>query len=231
MLRVGHLDAHQPVGQVGVGVEPLLRAPGLVCQHHLDEQQVGQRVAHRLVDEVAERAQVLERCGLRRRLRLVRSHGAQRRGREDHGAVAIGLKVDANVEARGRVMQVLDARGRADDGQAQGFGDVGRAGAVRVGRLHHADLQLISQPSKPRNFADKGRHERGDLVAVEQVEGAVGVGVVVHDAVGVAVERGAAGQGRSLRRGRWALLRLDKVGSTLQVLVGHIERPERCSRT
>jgi len=57
--------------------------------------------------------------------------------------VAVGFKVDANVEALGGVVQVLDSRVGAEDRQLEVLLDVLGGGAVGVGSLDNADLELL----------------------------------------------------------------------------------------
>lgn len=49
-----------------------------------------------------------------------------------------------------------------------------------------------TRPYLCEQLLEEGADERGDLVPVQQVEAAPGVAVVVHEAVGVAVERAAS---------------------------------------
>jgi len=57
--------------------------------------------------------------------------------------VAVGFEVDANVEALGGVVQVLDSRVGAEDRQLEVLLDVLGGGAVGVGSLDNADLELL----------------------------------------------------------------------------------------
>lgn len=61
---------------------------------------------------------------------------------ECHCAVAVGLKVDTDVEAQSGVVEMLDTGVGADDGELQDLFDVICAGAVGVGGLDDTDLQL-----------------------------------------------------------------------------------------
>ncbi len=57
---------------------------------------------------------------------------------EDDSAVAVGFKVDPDIEFGGCVVEVLHARRCADHGQFEVLGDIGGAGAVCVSGLHDA---------------------------------------------------------------------------------------------
>ena len=115
-MAIADLDAHEPVRVVGVGREPVVRAPGLVRQDGLDQEQIREGVADGLVDQLRQRRQRRERVSLRGRLRFVRCDGLERGGREEHGAVAVGFEIDADIEALSGVVEVLDPRWRALDG-------------------------------------------------------------------------------------------------------------------
>jgi hypothetical protein len=81
----------------------------LVCKHHLDKQEVRERVTHRLVDQVDTGAQNVERLLLARVPGLVLLNRVECVLREDDRAVSVGLKVDTNVELLRCVVEVLDA--------------------------------------------------------------------------------------------------------------------------
>jgi hypothetical protein len=59
--------------------------------------------------------------------------------------VAVGLEVDADVEVLGRVVQVLDSSGSADDWQVKGLLDVLGRRAIGVRCLYDSNLQLLSE--------------------------------------------------------------------------------------
>ena len=74
---------------------------------------------------------------------------------------------------------------------------------------------MFGEAGLAAEVGEEGGGEGGDAVAVEHVEVVVGVDVVVHEAVGVAVEGGAAVHLAGF--GRWwgALLGFDVVGAAL----------------
>ncbi len=88
---------------------------------------------------------------------------------------------------------MLDACGCAHDRQLEVVGDVGCARAVGVRGLHHANLQLFGQTSQAYQIPDEERGESGNAVAVKEAEAIVGIEEIVDYAIGIAVERGAAG--------------------------------------
>lgn len=87
----------------------------LVCEHDFDEEEVGERVAHGLVDKVDAGAEDFEGFALAGVAGLVLLDGVEGVGGEDDGAVAVGFKVDANIELLGRVVEILDSGGCAVD--------------------------------------------------------------------------------------------------------------------
>jgi len=129
--------------------------------------------------------------------------------------VAVGLEVDADIEALGRVVEMLDARVGAEDGQLKVLLDVLSRGAIGVGGLDDTNLELLREAGGAAEVREEGGGERGDAVAVEEAEGVVFVGKVVDYAVGVAIEGGAAVAGRYLGGGWGALLGFDEVGAAL----------------
>jgi hypothetical protein len=105
--------------------------------------------------------------------------GGLRRGRreegdgvvgEDDGAVAVGFEVDADVEAGGSMVEVLHACGGADRGQLEHFGDVVRGSAVCVSGLDEADFELGGEACLLGEVCEEEGGERGDAVAVEELE-------------------------------------------------------------
>ena len=134
--------------------------------------------------------------------------------------MAVGLEVDADVEGvHGRVVEVLDAGGGADDGQLEDVGDEFAGRAVRVRRLHEADLELAVEARAARHLDEEDGAESGDAVAVEEVEDFLRVRVVVDDAVGVAVERAASFVGAGVRLWWCSLLGFDVVCAALEMCV------------
>jgi hypothetical protein len=75
--------------------------------------------------------------------------------REDYGSVAVGLEVDADIEVLGRVVQVLDSGGSADDWQVEGLLDVLGRCAIGVRRLYDSNLELLSETGFPGKVANE----------------------------------------------------------------------------
>lgn len=75
--------------------------------------------------------------------------------REHDGPVTVGLEIHADVELGGGVMEVLDARGRADDREFQVLCHVICAGTVGVRGLNDTDLHLLGYVSLSCQFSDK----------------------------------------------------------------------------
>lgn len=111
-----HLD--EPVWQVKVRRIPLLRSPSSVDEDDEHKQEIRERVSDGLVDEVGEVGQVGEGGGLGGRARGVGGEEGEERGREEDGAVPVGLEVDADVVPLGGVVKVLDSSRDAGDGKA-----------------------------------------------------------------------------------------------------------------
>ena len=78
---------------------------------------------------------------------------------EQDGAVAVGFEVDADVEFGGRVVEVLDAGGRADDGEFEVLGYVVCAGAVCVCGLDDANFDFVGHVGVSCQIAYKQRGE------------------------------------------------------------------------
>lgn len=116
------------------------------------------------------------------------------------------------------------ARREGESATHEDLGQVLGRRAVGVGRLDDAHLDLVVEAGVLDEVHDEAGDEPGNLVAVEQVEDAVGVGVVEDDAVGVAVERGVALPRHELDVARRALLRLDVVGAAVKVEVARLGR-------
>jgi len=150
-----------------------------VREDGFDEEEVRERVPDGLVDEVVAGLEGVEGGGLGGGFGFRFADGADGGAREDDGAVAVGLEVDANVESSGGVVEVLDARRGADDGQREDLVDVVCACAVGVGGLHDADLEGGGEASGLGEVAEEGGCEGGDAVAVEEDEARGGVGGVV----------------------------------------------------
>ena len=212
---VGDFDALQVVGQVDVGVVPVVHGPLLVGEDDFGEEQVGESVADGLVDEVDARTQGVEGVFLAGGFRLRVADYVDCVGGEEDGAVAVGFEVDTDVVAGGGVVQVFDAGGRALDGELEDLGDVFGGGAVGVGGLHDADFEGRIDAGNAGHVGEEGGAEGGDAVAVQELEGLGGGGVVVDDAVGVAVEAAVACVGIEAQACGCTLFRLDEVGTAL----------------
>jgi hypothetical protein len=212
---IGHLDALEVVGEIDVEALPVLHGPHLMCQHHLGKEYVRDCIADSLIDEIDAGREGVESVLCARTLRLGLANGADGVVGEKNGAVAVGFEVDADVVAGGGVVEVLDAGVGALNGQLEHFLDVFSRGTIGVGSLDDAYLELGVDASNAGHVCEEGCTEGGDAVAVEEVEGLGVVGVVVDNAVGVAIEGAEA----SVRLGgeacRTTLFGLDEVGATL----------------
>ena len=186
-VAIGDLDAHEPIGQVRVGGTPLLGPPALVREDDFDKEEVGEGVADGLVDEADEGAERLQRGVLGGGLGFVFAEAFEGRVGEEDGAVAVGFEVDADVEFGRGVVEVLDARVGADDGQLEVVRDVFGAGAVGVRRLYDADLES-RETGALGEVADEEGGQSGDAVAVEEAEAVFRVDKVVDYSVSIAVE-------------------------------------------
>lgn len=116
-VTVGNLDLDETVGEVLVAGVPLLGAPAPVGKNNLDEKHVRKRITNGLVDELGQGNEVLDSAVLVGALRLGLLQSRNRVVREQNSAVAVGLKVDANVIVERGVVEVLDTGGGASDGQ------------------------------------------------------------------------------------------------------------------
>ncbi|KND90179.1 hypothetical protein TOPH_05174 [Tolypocladium ophioglossoides CBS 100239] len=216
-VLVTDLDAHEAVREVRVGHGPVLESPSLVGEDDLDHEHVGDGVADGLVDEITNGGERLEGVLLCGRLRLLRPEDAHRLLGEDDGAVAVGLEVDANVELARGVVQMLDTRGRADNGELQVLLDVVGAGTVGVSSLDNTNTEVVLQTSGVDEVANEGGGERRNAIAVQHEESSVRIDPVVNETVSIAIERAASHTKDGLRVLGSSLLGLDKVGTALQV--------------
>mmetsp|Transcript_28731 Transcript_28731/g.62941 ORF Transcript_28731/g.62941 Transcript_28731/m.62941 type:complete len:429 (+) Transcript_28731:216-1502(+) len=238
---VRHLHLELTGGEVGVEGGPVGEAPLAVGEDGLHHKHAAEGVPHRLVHHLPKRPQ-------RHQRRLRRSLGWIRRQRSTRGlhrvhegilekyrAVAVGLKVDADVEVLSRLVQMLHARRGHLGRQLQGSGEEGGGCTVRVRRLHHAHrgpLERIPVRQAVQELGDVRGEEGGDLVAVQQGE-AGGGGRVVHQPVRIPVQRHALA-GLVLREGDAVgglLFLLDEVGAHVMVqlavaVVAHLRAGE-----
>ena len=182
---------------------------------YLNKEEVGEGVPNRLVDKLRESAKDFERFALGRRLGLVLSNPLERKIREDHCPMAICFEVNAYVKLRGGVMEVFDTSGSADNRKLKMGGDVVCACAIGICRLDDAHLELFRETSAASEVSDEKSGKSGNAITVEEVKNGVGVDEVVHDAVCIAVQRGAAAERGGLRGGWCALTGFDVVGPAL----------------
>lgn len=110
---------------------------------------------------------------------------------------------------------MFHARSGADDLQFQHFLCVLGGGAIGVGRLHEADVELALQPGGSSQVDDEDGAERSDAIAVQEMKDLVFVGVVVDDTVGITVKGGAAFVWAGVRFGGSTLFGFDIVGAAL----------------
>lgn len=218
-VLVGNLDANEAVGEIRVGGGPVLESPALMGKNHLDHQHVRERIAHGLVDEIANSGKSVESVLLSRRLRLSLTESPHGILAKQHSAVAVGLEIRANIKLESSVVQVLDAGGCAHDGQSEMLLNVVGASTVCIGRLNNTDTKVIFQTSRSDEIADERSSQSRNTVAVQHEETGIGVGVVVDQAVGIAIEGAVASTRDGLGRSGCALLGLDKVCSALELSV------------
>lgn len=185
-------DLGQAVGEIGVGGEPLLRSPVLVCEHDLHKQEVGERVANRLIDQVDARMQNLESLPLPRIAWLVLLDVLECVVREDDRTMAVSLKVDTDVELLGGMVEVFDPSRRAVDLQFKILLNVLGRCAVRICGLYNTNLECISKSTLTYQIAKERCHKSCNSVTVKKSENVLCVLEVVDDTVGVAVERTAS---------------------------------------
>ena len=191
-------DTHETGRQIGVGSEPLLGGPALVSEDSLDEKHIGESIANSLVYEVGKSLEALQSVLLSRRLGLGVLDDLQRVLRESHSAVAVGLKVDTNVEPQGSVVEMLHTSVGANDGQLQDLLNVVGAGTVGVSSLDNTDLQLLRNTSIAGEVADERGRKSGDAIAVKKAEDVALVNKVIDQTVSIAVQGGASVERGSL---------------------------------
>lgn len=213
---VCNLHADKSRGKVGVSGKPFLGAPALVSKNSFDKEHVGDGITDRLVDQVSESLEALKGALLGRRLRLGVLNGLQGGLRESDGTVTVGFKVDANIEAQGRMVQMLNTGIGANGRQLQDLLDVVRARTIRISSLDDADLELLRNSSAARKIADEGGRKSGNAVTIKQPESVALVDEVVHDTIGITIQRGTAVKSSCLG-GWWGpLFRFDIIGTTLE---------------
>lgn len=213
---VCNLHANKSRGKVGVSSKPFLGAPALVSKNSFDQEHVGDGITDRLVDQVSKSLEALKGALLGRRLGLSVLNGLQGGLGESNGTVTVGLEVDANVEAQGRMVQMLNTSVGANRRQLQDLLDVVRAGTIGVSGLDDADLELLRNSSAPRKITDEGGRKGGNAVTVKQSESVALVDEVVHDTIGVTIQRGTAVKSSCLGGRRGTLFRFDIIGTTLE---------------
>ena len=214
-VTVADLNTHQAVWEVGVGKIPLSWSPGLVCENNLNKKHIRQSISNSLVDQVVEREEGIQSVLLCRRLWLLGANGADSLLGEDDGAVAVGLKVDTDVELGSGVVEPLDAGWGANGWETEGLGDVVGGGTVGIGSLDDTDLQVFCELGLACKVTDEGGRKSSDLVAVEETETVLWVLEVVDDSVGVTVEGATAVVWLGLERWWSTLLGLDEVCTAL----------------
>lgn len=106
--------------------------------------------------------------------------------------MTVGLKVDANIEFGGGVMKPLHSSWSAHSRKLQRLGHIVGAGAIGVGSLDNADLQLLRKACFTGQVANEGRSQSGNLISIKKSETILSVVKVVNDPVSISVERTAA---------------------------------------
>lgn len=84
-------------------------------------------------------------------------------------------------------MEVLDASRCADDGEAEGLGDIGCRGTIGVCGLDYTNPE-VGQPNGLDKVCDEGSSKGGNLVSIKQAEYAVGIIEVINNSISIAVE-------------------------------------------
>lgn len=191
-------DTNETGGQVGVSSEPLLGGPALVSEDSLDEKHIGESITNSLVDEVGKSLEALQRVLLSRRLGLGVLDDLQSVLRESDGAVAVGLKVDTDVEPQGGVVEMLHTSVGANDGELEDLLDVVGASTVGIGGLNDTNLQLLRNTSIASEIADERGRKSSDAVAIQEAEDVALVNEVVDQTVSIAVQGGASVEGSGL---------------------------------
>lgn len=130
--------------------------------------------------------------------------------------MAIGLKVDTDIEAKGCVVKVLHTSVGANDGELQHLLNVVGTGTVGISSLDNTDLQFLRNASAPGEIANEGSSEGSNSVTIQESEEIALVNEIVNQTVGVSVQRGAPIKRSSFRRRRSTLFCLDVVGTALK---------------
>lgn len=107
--------------------------------------------------------------------------------REGDGAVAVGFKVDTDVEAKGGVVKVFYTGVGADDGKLEHFFNVVGTGAVGIGGLNNADFELLGNTGTTGEIANERGSQGGNAVTVQEAEDVAIIDEVVDKTVGVTV--------------------------------------------
>ena len=162
-----HLEL--PRGQVGVDGCPVLEGPAFAPQDALDKQDPGQGVPDSLVDYERKshdvRASVGRSPGALLLLLLLMFRSAALRvieqsGAEDHCPVAVGLKVDADVELDGLGVEVLHPRLGHGGLDAEALPEEPSRGAVGVGGLDDPEGEALAA-GEGRQGVLAGQQEEG----------------------------------------------------------------------
>ena len=106
---------------------------------------------------------------------------------EKNCAVAIGFKVDTNVEALSCVMEIFDSCRGTLDWKLESFIDKFCGCAVGIGCLDYTDRKFRSETRFFAEFAEKNSSKCSDTVAIEKAELEIVVDKIVDDSISVAV--------------------------------------------
>ena len=83
---------------------------------------------------------------------------------------------------------MFDAGRSTNDGKIKVLGYVGGAGAIGVGCLDHPNFQFFAEAGVAGEVAYEGSCECCNAVAVEKMEGVIGIDKIIHDSICIAVE-------------------------------------------
>lgn len=212
---ISNLNTYETGGKVCVSSKPFLGAPRLVGEDSFNQEHVRDSITDRLVDQVSETLQTFNRALLGRGLRLGALNGLQGVLRESNGTMAVGFKVNANVEAHGGMVKMFNTGVGTDGLKLQHFFNVIRAGAIRVGGLNDTNLEVLRNTSTSGQIANEGGGQSGNAITVKEAEDVALINKIVDQTVRVTVQGGATVESRGLRRWRSTLFGLHKIGTAL----------------
>lgn len=154
-----------------------------------NEEEVGESIAHGLVDEVDAGTENFKSLLLAWATRLMLLNSVECIGGEDDGSVTVGLEVDTNVELLSGMVQVLDTSGGAVNLELQCLFYILCSGSIGVGSLNNADSDALCESALANEIAQERGHERSNAITIEKTEDILRVLEVVDNAISITVER------------------------------------------